>query len=337
TYLPFFDLATIISATNNFSPEYEIGASGFGPVYKGKLSTGKEIAVKRLSKESRQGLKEFKNEVQLISKLQHRNLVALLGCCIQGEEKLLVYEYMPNKSLDNFIFGLNRGLLLDWEKRFNIIMGIARGLLYLHQDTKLQIIHRDFKASNILLDNNMKPKISDFGLARIFGGGENEGETKKVVGTYGYMSLEYAIKGKFSIKSDVFSFGVVLLEIISGKKNRGFSHSDHHHNLLGHAWLLWNEEKALDLMDPCLEGSCIESQVVRCIHVGLLCVQKFSGDRPTMTFVVVMLTNEQTSLPFPKQPAFFIESCSIDVDQPPRKQESHSESKITISRSEEGR
>ncbi|KAL5548116.1 hypothetical protein UlMin_003347, partial [Ulmus minor] len=232
--LPLFDLATISSATNNFSPEYEIGAGGFGPVYKGKLSTGQEIAVKRLSKDSGQGLKEFKSEVQLLSKLQHRNLVALLGCCIQGEEKLLIYEYMPNKSLNNFIFGRNRDASLDWEKRFDIILGIARGLLYLHQDSKLQIIHRDLKTSNILLDHNMKPKISDFGLARIFGGGENEAKTKKVVGTYGYMSPEYAIDGKFSVKSDVFSFGVVLLEIICGKRNRGFSHSDHHHNLLGH-------------------------------------------------------------------------------------------------------
>ncbi|KAL5548096.1 hypothetical protein UlMin_003327, partial [Ulmus minor] len=181
--LPVFDFATIASATNSFSAENEIGAGGFGPVYKGILSTGQEIAVKRLSKESRQGLKEFKNEVQLISKLQHRNLVALLGCCIEGGEKMLIYEYMPNKSLDNFIFGHNGNTLLDWEKRFDIIMGIARGLLYLHQDSKLQIIHRDFKASNILLDINMKPKISDFGLARIFGEGENETETKKVMGT----------------------------------------------------------------------------------------------------------------------------------------------------------
>ncbi|KAL5548109.1 hypothetical protein UlMin_003340 [Ulmus minor] len=320
--LPLFDLATITSATNNFSPEYEIGAGGFGPVYKGKLSTGQEIAVKRLSKDSGQGLKEFKSEVQLISKLQHRNLVALLGCCIQGEEKILIYEYMPNKSLNNFIFGQNRDASLNWEKCFDIIMGIARGLLYLHQDSKLQIIHRDLKASNILLDTEMKPKISDFGLARIFGGGEHEGKTKKVVGTYGYMSPEYAIDGKFSVKSDVFSFGVVLLEMISGKRNRGFSHSDHHHNLLGHAWLLWKEDKTMDLIDSCLQGSCIESQVVRCIHVGLLCVQKFSGDRPTMASVVVMLTNKETSIPSPKQPAFFIERSSIDVDPSSGKQES---------------
>ncbi|PON53023.1 S-receptor-like serine/threonine-protein kinase, partial [Parasponia andersonii] len=232
--LPLFDLATITSSTKNFSPENMIGAGGFGPVYKGNLSSGQQIAVKRLSKDSGQGSKEFKNEVELIAKLQHKNLVTLLGCCIQGDERMLVYEYMPNKSLDHFIFSNNRSKTLSWAKNYEIVMGIARGLLYLHQDSKLQIIHRDLKASNILLDINQNPKISDFGLARIFGGDEKETRTRTVVGTYGYMSPEYAVDGKFSVKSDVFSFGVLLLEIVSGKRNRRFSHPDHNHNLLGH-------------------------------------------------------------------------------------------------------
>ncbi|KAK2639280.1 hypothetical protein Ddye_027075 [Dipteronia dyeriana] len=229
-----FDLSTIATATNNFSRENLIGAGGFGPVYKGTLSTGEEVAVKRLSNNSGQGAEEFRNEVNLIAKLQHRNLVGLLGSCIQGEERLLIYEYMPNKSLDYFIFDQKKAGLLTWRRRFDIIMGIARGLLYLHQDSKLQIIHRDLKASNILLDNDLNSKISDFGLARIFGGTDKEAKTKRVVGTYGYMSPEYAIDGTFSIKSDIFSFGVFLLEILSGKKNRGFSNPAHHHNLLGH-------------------------------------------------------------------------------------------------------
>ncbi|XP_060673325.1 G-type lectin S-receptor-like serine/threonine-protein kinase At4g27290 isoform X3 [Ziziphus jujuba] len=181
--LPLFDLAAIISATNNFSAEHMIGAGGFGPVFKGKLSTGQEIAVKRLSKDSGQGFKEFMNEVNLIAKLQHRNLVALLGCCIQGEERILIYEYMPSKSLDYFIFDDQRISLIGWRKRFDIVKGIARGLLYLHRDSKLQIVHRDLKASNILLDINLNPKISDFGLARIVEDDEKEATTRIVIGT----------------------------------------------------------------------------------------------------------------------------------------------------------
>ncbi|GMN64563.1 hypothetical protein TIFTF001_033631 [Ficus carica] len=328
---PTFDLATIIAATNDFSPENMIGVGGFGPVYKGTLSTGQEVAVKRLSKNSGQGLKEFKNEVEFIAKLQHRNLIALLGCCIQKDERILIYEYMPNKSLDHYIFNGKRCTALPWTKHFDIIRGIARGLLYLHQDSKLRIVHRDLKASNILLDNNLDPKISDFGLARIFREDEKEDETRRIVGTYGYISPEYAVDGKFSVKSDVFSFGVVLLEILSGKKNRSFDHPDHRHNLLGHAWLLWNEDKALELMDSCLKGSCVESQVLRCIQVGLLCVQMFPNDRPTMSSVVFMLENEEAILPQPKQPGFFVERSSANNGSTSRiNEDSHSENVVTM-------
>ncbi|GLT56876.1 hypothetical protein SLA2020_298910 [Shorea laevis] len=170
----------------------------------------------------------------LIKKLQHRDLVKLFGCCIKGDERMLIYGYMPNKSLDHFIFDQTRSKLLDWPHRVNIIDGITQGLLCLHQDLQLRIFHRDLKASNILLDNNMNPEISDFGLARMFCGNQTEAKTRRVVGTYGYMSLEYALDGHFSIKSNVFSFGVLVLEIIGGKKNKGFSHPDHVHNLLGH-------------------------------------------------------------------------------------------------------
>ncbi|KAI3465872.1 hypothetical protein Pfo_022535 [Paulownia fortunei] len=230
--LPLFDLATIAAATNNFSGENVIGEGGFGPVYKGDLSSEQVIAVKRMSRSSGQGPEEFKNEVILIAKLQHRNLVRILGCCIEGEEKMLIYEYMQNKSLDYFIFDQNRSALLTWPKRFDIIMGIARGLLYLHHDSRLKIIHRDLKTSNILLDENLNAKISDFGLARMFEGDQTTARTKRVVGTYGYMAPEYAFDGKFSIKSDVFSMGVVMLEIVSGKKNRGFKHLAYYQNLL---------------------------------------------------------------------------------------------------------
>ncbi|KAI3734769.1 hypothetical protein L6452_14248 [Arctium lappa] len=232
--LPFFNLHEIVKATDNFNIDNKIGEGGFGPVYKGVLEDGRDIAVKRLSETSQQGLDEFMNEVICVAKLQHRNLVKLLGYCIHGNELILVYEYMANKSLDSFLFDETRSSMLDWPRRFHIIHGMARGILYLHQDSRLQIIHRDLKAGNILLDGDMNPKISDFGLARKFVGQDAMAKTKKVVGTYGYISPEYAVHGRFSIKSDVFSFGVLVLEIVSGKKNRGFSHDGHSDNLLGH-------------------------------------------------------------------------------------------------------
>nr|CAD1819273.1 unnamed protein product [Ananas comosus var. bracteatus] len=324
--------AKLSNSTNNFSIENKLGEGGFGPVYKGLLSDGLEIAVKRLSSRSGQGLVEFKNEIQLIAKLQHRNLVRLLGCCVQGEEKILIYEYMPNKSLDFFLFGLylsfyfnycfllfrcifcyvnlsivdqTRGAILDWQKRFTIIEGIAQGLLYLHKHSQLQIIHRDLKVSNILLDSEMNPKISDFGLARIFGSNETQANTNRIVGTYGYMSPEYASEGLFSVKSDVFSFGVLLLEIVSGKRNAGFHQYRNHFNLLGYAWEVWKEGKWFELIDPSLGGSSKTNEIVRCTHAALMCVQENAADRPTMSDVIAMLSSDNTNLPDPKQPAYF--------------------------------
>lgn len=328
--LPIFDMKTIIKATENFSIDKKLGEGGFGAVYKGNLNEGQEIAVKRLSQDSGQGLKEFKNEVILIAKLQHRNLVKLLGCCVERDERLLIYEYMPNKSLDYFIFDESGRKELDWHNRINIINGIARGLLYLHQDSRLRIIHRDLKASNVLLDSKMNPKISDFGLARMFGGDETEANTKKVVGTYGYMSPEYAIDGLFSVKSDVFSFGVLVLEIVSGRKNRGFNHPDHQHNLLGHAWRLWMEERPLELIDDILGESCVLSEVLRCIHVALLCVQQRPDDRPSMSTVVLMFGSD-TMLPQPKQPGFFTERNVVEAESSASKNDSSTKNEITIS------
>lgn len=303
--LPIFDMSTIAHATDAFSNSNKLGEGGFGPVYKGILIGGQQIAVKRLSKSSGQGLDEFKNEVMLIAKLQHRSLVKLLGCCIHEDERMLIYEYMPNKSLDSFIFDQTGRKLLDWSQRINIIGGIARGLLYLHQDSRLRIIHRDIKASNILLDDELNPKISDFGLARIFGGDQTEAKTRRIVGTYGYMSPEYASNGYFSVKSDAFSFGVLVLEIVSGKKNRGFRHLDPNLNLLGHAWMLWIKGTPLELIDEFLIESCNLSEVLRCIQVALLCVQQRPEDRPNMSAVVLILGSE-IPLPQPKQPGFFM-------------------------------
>ncbi|XP_054812245.1 G-type lectin S-receptor-like serine/threonine-protein kinase At4g03230 isoform X2 [Prosopis cineraria] len=280
--VPYLDFDSILLATDNFSDVNKLGRGGYGPVYKGKLPGGQDIAVKRLSSVSSQGLKEFKNEVVLISKLQHRNLVRLRGYCITGEEKILLYEYMSNKSLDTFLFDRTQRMILDWPMRFDIILGVARGILYLHQDSRLKVIHRDLKTSNILLNEDMQPKISDFGLAKIFGSKETEANTERIVGTYGYMAPEYALDGLFSIKSDVFSFG---------------------------AWRLWTKNNLLDLMDQSLSGSCNANQFVKCAQVSLLCVQDEPGDRPTMSQVLIMLESEIASLPTPKQPTFFMTSA----------------------------
>ncbi|CAL5408502.1 unnamed protein product [Camellia sinensis] len=303
-----FDLATIQVATNNFSDDNKIGEGGFGSVYKGILSNGQEIAVKRLSRNSGQGAEEFKNEVVLVAKLQHRNLVRLLGFCLEGEEKILIYEFVPNKSLDYFLFDPQEQEKFDWSKRYKIIGGIARGMLYLHEDSRLRIIHRDLKVSNVLLDGDMNAKISDFGMARIFGVDQTQGNTNRVVGTFGYMSPEYAMHGQFSVKSDVFSFGVLVLEIISSKKNNTFYQSECAEDLLSYAWKLWREERPLELMDSTLEGSYSRNEVIRCIHIGLLCVQEDPDARPSMATIVVMLNSYSVTLSIPQQPAFF--ACS---------------------------
>ncbi|XP_023758476.1 G-type lectin S-receptor-like serine/threonine-protein kinase At1g61550 [Lactuca sativa] len=303
--LPIYKFQQIIAATENFSYRNKLGEGGFGAVYKGMLDDGQQIAVKRLSGHSGQGVEEFKNEIVLISKLQHRNLVKLLGCCFEGKERLLIYEYMRNKSLDTFLFDPKKRMQLDWATRFNIIQGIGRGLIYLHRDSSLRIIHRDLKCSNILLDDKMNPKISDFGLARTFQMTQELANTRRIVGTYGYMSPEYAMRGVISEKSDVFSYGVMLLEIISGKRNTEFIHHEQFYPL-GHAWKSWNEGRGFELIDETLGES---TEGLRCIHVGLLCVQDLAEDRPTMTEAVSMLCSE-THLPEPKMPLFTLQRLS---------------------------
>ncbi|EXC10163.1 G-type lectin S-receptor-like serine/threonine-protein kinase [Morus notabilis] len=286
--LPLFNLSAILAATGNFSENNKLGEGGFGPAYRGRLEDGQEIAVKRLSSGSGQGMDEFKNEVILIAKLQHRNLV---------------------KLTDNV-----QAKLLDWPKRFQIICGIARGLLYLHQDSRLRIIHRDLKASNVLLDNEMNPKISDFGMASTFGGDQTEGNTNRVVGTYGYMAPEYAFSGLFSTKSDVYSFCVVVLEIVSGKRSRFFHNENHGLTLIGHAWKLMKAARIFELIDVCLRESHNAGEVLRCAaHIGLLCAQQRPTDRPSMSSVILMLSSE-SELPQPEEPACYFMAVDSQED-----------------------
>ncbi|KAL9818316.1 putative cysteine-rich receptor-like protein kinase 28 RLK-Pelle-DLSV family [Arabidopsis thaliana] len=322
------DFETLKEATDNFSPENELGRRGFGSVYKGVFSGGQEIAVKRLSCTSGQGDIEFKNEILLLASF-----------CIEGQERILVYEFIKNASLDNFIFGnfyppfspyddptvlffllcvdlyavtdLKKRQLLDWGVRYKMIGGVARGLLYLHEDSRYRIIHRDLKASNILLDQEMNPKIADFGLAKLFDTDQTSTHrfTSKIAGTYGYMAPEYAIYGQFSVKTDVFSFGVLVIEIITGKgNNNGRSNDDEDaENLLSWVWRCWREDIILSVIDPSLTTGS-RSEILRCIHIGLLCVQESPASRPTMDSVALMLNSYSYTLPTPSRPAFALES-----------------------------
>ncbi|KAL0753764.1 hypothetical protein Bca101_091432 [Brassica carinata] len=300
------DYRSIQTATADFSENNKIGQGGFGEVYKGTLLDGTDVAVKKLSKSSGQGEAEFKNEVVLVAKLQHRNLVKLLGFCLQGEERVLVYEYVANKSLDYVLFDPEKQVHLDWTRRYNIIGGVARGILYLHQDSRLTIIHRDLKASNILLDADMNPKISGF-----WNGSDiwiRSNPTKHKHNSCGYMSPEYAMHGQYSMKSDVNSFGVLVLEILSGKRNSSFYPTDGIHNFVSYAWRLWTNGTPLDLLDPVIVDNCQRNEVVRCIHISLLCIQEDPVDRPTLSNIVLMLTSNTVTLPVPRKPSIFFQS-----------------------------
>ncbi|XP_048132903.1 cysteine-rich receptor-like protein kinase 29 isoform X10 [Rhodamnia argentea] len=304
-----FDFDTIRAATDDFADSKKLGQGGFGAVYRGRLSNGQEIAVKRLSQNSHQGEVEFKNEVMLLTRLQHRNLIRLLGFCLKGVERLLIYELMPNPSLDQFIFDPLKRVNLNWDRLHKIVMGVARGLLYLHEDSRLRIIHRDLKASNILLDSDMNPKISDLGLARLLELDQTQAETSRIVGTYGYMAPEYAMHGKFSVKSDVFSFGVLVLEIVSGQRNNLCRMGKDTVALTSYVWKKWREGSISDIIDPSITSGS-STEIARCIHIGLLCVQENFASRPSMASVFLMLNSHSVTLQAPSRPAFFIDSAN---------------------------
>ncbi|XP_047332040.1 cysteine-rich receptor-like protein kinase 43 [Impatiens glandulifera] len=287
-----FSFETLAQATRNFHTDQKLGQGGFGPVYKGKLKDGREIAVKKLSQTSNQGKREFMTEAKLLAQVQHRNVVNLLGYCLHGSEKILVYDYIPHESLDKFLFkSENQRRLLDWKKRFDIISGIAKGLLYLHEDSHECIIHRDIKASNILLDGKWVPKIADFGMARLYKEDKTHVQTR-VAGTNGYMAPEYLLYGNLSVKADVFSYGVVVLELISGLKNSNFNLDPDSSNLLEWVYKLYKNSNSLEAMDKILTPSAIPEQVALCIQIGLLCTQSDPQLRPSMRRVVVMLSKK---------------------------------------------
>ncbi|KAM1089755.1 hypothetical protein ACFX2J_017365 [Malus domestica] len=316
--LKIFSIADVEAATDGFSIENKLGEGGYGPVYKGVLPDGQEIAVKKLSKASTQGFEEFKNEVMLTAKLQHVNLVRVLGFCIEHHEQMLIYEYMPKKSLDLYLFDPVRRYELDWRKRVQIIEGVTQGLLYLQEYSRLTIIHRDLKASNILLDEEMRPKISDFGMARIFAKEELEANTGRIVGTYGYVPPEYVKKGLYSTKSDVYSFGVLFLQIISGKKNAPYYGSDEDLNLLEYAYLLWKQGKGMEFMDHALDDTHSLCKLMRCLQIALLCVQENANDRPSMLEISSMLQNEGATMENPKIPAFSKRKEDEETNPTPR-------------------
>ncbi|GLJ51878.1 hypothetical protein SUGI_1102020 [Cryptomeria japonica] len=299
-----FDFKALKKATNNFDQANKLGEGGFGEVFKGTLKTGKVVAVKKLTLgRSAFATSEFESEVKLISNVHHRNLVRLLGCCRQGQERLLIYEYMPNSSLDRILYGKNKKLL-SWKERFNIILGTARGLAYLHEEFHVCIIHRDIKSSNILLDDNFQAKIADFGLARLLPNDKSHISTR-FAGTLGYTAPEYATRGKLTEKVDTYSFGVVVLEIVSGRKCIDLKQPPHMQYLLQWVWSLYEDNKVLEVVESGnqMEGYS-EEEVMRVINLALQCIQASVSHRPSMSEVVtILLSNDEIDFQKPLQPA----------------------------------
>lgn len=281
------------TATDDFNPLNKIGEGGFGSVYKGRLKDGKLIAIKVLSAESRQGVKEFLTEINTISKIEHENLVKLFGCCIEENQRILVYNYLENNSLAQTLLGANRGnIQFKWRTRTKISIGIARGLAFLHEEVRPHIVHRDIKASNILLDKDLTPKISDFGLAKLIPPNMTHVSTR-VAGTIGYLAPEYAIRGQLTRKADIYSFGVLLVEIVSGRNNTNTRLPIEEQYLLERTWQLYERRELVALVDTELEGDFDAEEACRFLKIGLLCTQDTPKLRPSMSTVVKMLTGEK--------------------------------------------
>ncbi|XP_076956375.1 cold-responsive protein kinase 1-like isoform X1 [Bidens hawaiensis] len=303
--ISYFSFRTIKEASKNFHECNLLGKGGFGPVYRGKLHDERLVAIKKLSFEkSHQGEAEFLAEVRMITSIQHKNLVRLLGCCCEGPQRALVYEYMKNRSLDRIIHAGKSNQYLNWKTRFQIILGIARGLHYLHEESHIRIVHRDIKASNILLDGNFQPKIADFGLARFFPEDQAYISTT-LAGTLGYTAPEYAIRGELSEKADIYSFGVVVLEIISCRRNTDLTLSSEIQYLPEYAWKLYERSKLIDLIDPRMQKDGFSvKDVMKTIHLALLCLQPLPDIRPAMSEIVAMLTWKVEMVKSPIKPTF---------------------------------
>ncbi|XP_047166448.1 probable leucine-rich repeat receptor-like serine/threonine-protein kinase At3g14840 [Vigna umbellata] len=300
-----FPMRKIKVATNNFDISNKIGEGGFGPVYKGTLSDGTRIAVKMLSSKSKQGNREFINEIGLISALQHPCLVKLYGCCVEEDQLLLIYEYMENNSLAHALFRNEECCMrLDWATRYKICVGIARGLAFLHEESRLKVVHRDIKATNVLLDKDLNPKISDFGLAKL-DDEDNTHISTRIAGTYGYMAPEYAMHGYLTDKADVYSFGVVALEIVTGKNNTIPRPKQEALHLLDWARLLKEKGNLMELIDGRLGSNFNEKEVMMMIKVGLLCTNATANLRPTMSSVLSMLEGKAVI------PEFILDSSEI--------------------------
>ncbi|GAA0162390.1 transmembrane signal receptor [Lithospermum erythrorhizon] len=278
-------------ATDDFSPANKIGQGGFGSVFKGKLRDGTLVAIKVLSVDSSQGAREFLTEIMVISGVEHENLVKLYGYCAEGDHRILVYGYLENHSLAQTLIGGGSGIQFNWKTRTKICTGIARGLAFLHEEVRPHIVHRDIKASNILLDHDLNPKISDFGLAKLLPPSMTHVSTR-VAGTMGYLAPEYAVRGRLTRKADIYSFGILMLEIISGRSNTNKQLPYEEHYLLERMWKCYEQEDLIQLVDMSMGGEFDVSEACKFLKIGLLCTQEMPKDRPSMTEVVKMLTGE---------------------------------------------
>ncbi|XP_028760565.1 cold-responsive protein kinase 1-like [Neltuma alba] len=280
-------------STEDFSPANKIGEGGFGSVYKGKLKDGKIAAIKVLAAGSSQGVNEFLTEIKVISEIEHENLVKLYGCCVDGNHRILVYNYLENNSLaQTLLGGCHSNIFFDWRTRTRICIGIARGLAFLHEEVKPHIVHRDIKASNILLDKDLTPKISDFGLAKLIPPNMTHVSTR-VAGTIGYLAPEYAVRGQVNRKVDIYSFGVLLLEIVSGRCNTNTRLPEEEQYLLDRTWKHYQRRILVGLVDTSLNGEFDAEEACKFLKVGLLCTQEVPKLRPSMSSVVEMLTGKK--------------------------------------------